>query len=295
MSQSSNAQREPSMEEILSSIRKIIEDGDPSQSEELPGSAAKAELRTETTPPAVEPSVARSAAVENNVPEIEEFRRELTAESPAMSAAKPIESTIAQQEENQSPTPALDIEKELSEEMAAPELPDEKPVFQAADVSLEPAAPSHMAVPVEPDPQPEPTVKEESAEMDQDVFPVETTQRLSAEPNLAAADGENIEAAAADPAPEQATLEQPDVEQEPKVPEIHPARPIISEIAGRKIAASFEQLSEAFAETRKKSFDEMAEEMLRPMLQEWLDNNLPLLVERLVREEIERVARAGAA
>jgi cell pole-organizing protein PopZ len=35
----------------------------------------------------------------------------------------------------------------------------------------------------------------------------------------------------------------------------------------------------------------MAEQMLRPMLQEWLDNNLPVLVERLVREEIERVAR----
>ena len=30
---------------------------------------------------------------------------------------------------------------------------------------------------------------------------------------------------------------------------------------------------------------------LLPMLQEWLDDNLPTLVERLVREEIERVAR----
>ena len=27
------------------------------------------------------------------------------------------------------------------------------------------------------------------------------------------------------------------------------------------------------------------------MLQEWLDNNLPVIVERLVREEIERLAR----
>ncbi|TJV50334.1 MAG: DUF2497 domain-containing protein, partial [Mesorhizobium sp.] len=43
----------------------------------------------------------------------------------------------------------------------------------------------------------------------------------------------------------------------------------------------------------KKTFDEMAEEMLRPMLQDWLDNNLPTLVERLVREEIERVARGA--
>ncbi|RUZ12587.1 DUF2497 domain-containing protein, partial [Mesorhizobium sp. M7A.F.Ca.CA.001.09.1.1] len=28
-------------------------------------------------------------------------------------------------------------------------------------------------------------------------------------------------------------------------------------------------------------------------LQDWLDNNLPTLVERLVREEIERVARGA--
>ena len=29
------------------------------------------------------------------------------------------------------------------------------------------------------------------------------------------------------------------------------------------------------------------------MLREWMDNNLPVLVERLVREEIERVARGA--
>jgi hypothetical protein len=32
-------------------------------------------------------------------------------------------------------------------------------------------------------------------------------------------------------------------------------------------------------------------EMLRPMLKAWLDDNLPSLVERLVRAEIERVTR----
>ncbi len=42
---------------------------------------------------------------------------------------------------------------------------------------------------------------------------------------------------------------------------------------------------------RRSFVDEIAEDMLRPMLQEWLDDNLPTLVERLVREEIERVAR----
>jgi cell pole-organizing protein PopZ len=31
------------------------------------------------------------------------------------------------------------------------------------------------------------------------------------------------------------------------------------------------------------------------MLRDWLDSNLPALVERLVREEIERIARGAAA
>lgn len=84
---------------------------------------------------------------------------------------------------------------------------------------------------------------------------------------------------------------------EPQSAEPQPAaagRPsIISDHAGRQVAAAFGELSDAFAASRKRSFDEIAEDMMRPMLQDWLDNNLPLLVERLVREEIERVARGG--
>lgn len=73
-----------------------------------------------------------------------------------------------------------------------------------------------------------------------------------------------------------------------------PLPSIISDHTGRQVAAAFGELSEAFAATRQKSFDEMAEAMLRPMLTDWLDNNLPTLVERLVREEIERIARGPA-
>lgn len=69
--------------------------------------------------------------------------------------------------------------------------------------------------------------------------------------------------------------------------------PIVSERTERQVAAAFGELSEAFAVSRRRSFDEIAEEMIRPMLRDWLDNNLPMLVERLVREEIERVARGG--
>ena len=43
------------------------------------------------------------------------------------------------------------------------------------------------------------------------------------------------------------------------------------------------------AESR--SLEDVVRDTLRPMLKAWLDDNLPQLVERLVREEIERIAR----
>jgi cell pole-organizing protein PopZ len=40
-----------------------------------------------------------------------------------------------------------------------------------------------------------------------------------------------------------------------------------------------------------RSIEELVQDMLRPMLKDWLEDNLPSLVERLVRAEIERVSR----
>ncbi len=42
-----------------------------------------------------------------------------------------------------------------------------------------------------------------------------------------------------------------------------------------------------------KTLESLTKEVMRPMLKEWLDKNLPHIVERLVREEIERIARQG--
>ena len=42
-----------------------------------------------------------------------------------------------------------------------------------------------------------------------------------------------------------------------------------------------------------RTIDELVQEMLRPMLKAWLDDNLPVIVERMVRQEIERVTRGG--
>ncbi|KAA3508981.1 DUF2497 domain-containing protein [Agrobacterium vitis] len=66
---------------------------------------------------------------------------------------------------------------------------------------------------------------------------------------------------------------------------------LLSMQAGAQVAKSFEELAAVVDGQQRRSLDEIAQDMLRPMLQDWLDDNLPTLVERLVREEIERIAR----
>jgi uncharacterized protein len=67
--------------------------------------------------------------------------------------------------------------------------------------------------------------------------------------------------------------------------------PLLSPQANEAVAASFGALSVDLAARSAEIADGLVREMLRPMLKQWLDENLPALVERLVRAEIERVAR----
>ncbi len=59
------------------------------------------------------------------------------------------------------------------------------------------------------------------------------------------------------------------------------------------VAASFHALSASVAMQSSAMVEGLTREMLRPMLKSWLDDNLPSIVERLVRAEIQRVARGG--
>lgn len=71
-----------------------------------------------------------------------------------------------------------------------------------------------------------------------------------------------------------------------------PADTLLSSQANAAVLASFDNLSKSFA-AHTNTLDAMMQEMLQPMLKQWLDDNLPPLVERLIRAEIERVARGG--
>jgi cell pole-organizing protein PopZ len=68
---------------------------------------------------------------------------------------------------------------------------------------------------------------------------------------------------------------------------------LVSDAASNAVAASFARLaSVSHHEDGDHSLDDLVREALRPMLQAWLDEHLPELVERLVRAEIARVVGA---
>ena len=68
---------------------------------------------------------------------------------------------------------------------------------------------------------------------------------------------------------------------------------LISNQATASIGQAFNILSNTVLSRNARTLEDLVTEMLKPMLKVWLDDNLPPMVERLVRTEIERVARGG--
>jgi len=238
MAQANSAQREPSMEEILASIRRIIEDSDTARqgADETAAAPAEEARLTEETGLPEETASAR----QGSVIAVESFRADLRASAEAREAERMMSET---------PVSLADIREEVRSSSAG------KPAWSAtADLARQTGTSA---------------IEEalagaaEDGDVDQDEMIAELSEQLSALQTFKPGDEKEAEAKPA----------------------------ILSEQAGRQVAAAFGELSDAFSNTRRRSFEEIAEEMMRPMLQDWLDNNLPVLVERLVREEIERVAR----
>lgn len=230
MPQAGGAQREPSMEEILASIRRIIEDSDQGRKPDdmlLPESAGP-----DAETGAMDMTAANAPKSKLELPQARMASEEPAAVSHPSKAARPEHSYFPEAPGAETAPVARFTEPEF--ETAEPVVAEE--VLDAFDA----------AVPASMDVSAEPARREavDAAPAPQASAPVETSS-------------------------------------------------LISERTGRQVAAAFGELSEAFEASRRKSFDELAAEMMRPMLQDWLDNNLPTLVEKLVREEIERVARGG--
>jgi cell pole-organizing protein PopZ len=76
-------------------------------------------------------------------------------------------------------------------------------------------------------------------------------------------------------------------------PSMPPAaeRSLVSAATTAAVDSAFNSLAHTVLVQNARTLEDLVREMLRPMLKSWLDDNLPGLVERLVRAEIERVSR----
>lgn len=68
---------------------------------------------------------------------------------------------------------------------------------------------------------------------------------------------------------------------------------LLSDQASSVVTHAFGQLASTVLSNNARTLEDLVKDMLKPMLKTWLDDNLPTMVERLVRAEIERVARGG--
>ena len=222
---STNTQHEPTMEEILASIRRIIADDDATKS----GSPA-----AEPPIPAPRPAPPPPRILPDPVP-------------PALHVSEePAEAEVVDAFNEAAKEESSDI-LDLTESMARP--------------AFEPAPP--------PAPPPKPP---------------------QAAPGPASLQFRKIEALS------EVSFDESEPKQAP--PRGDPAALRSASESGllsRETTAAVDSAFNALAQTvlvqNARTLEDLVREMLRPMLKSWLDDNLPGMVERLVRAEIERVAR----
>jgi hypothetical protein len=68
---------------------------------------------------------------------------------------------------------------------------------------------------------------------------------------------------------------------------------LVSDRAATAAATAFGQLSAAITMPKgDRTLEDVVRELLRPMLQQWLDDNLPGIVQQAVEAEVDRIARS---
>ncbi|WP_445215225.1 PopZ family protein [Bradyrhizobium sp. Pa8] len=246
---------EPSMEEILASIRRIIADD---EAKPPPAEAAK---------PAPAPAApAPKLQAMNDIPPSKVASAKPVAEKPAPPpAAKPAPAPpppapAADASNNQDDIDALLAGLDAATpapEVRAPEPEPETDVLELTD---------EMAVDPEPTPPPPPPSFRKVEPRDDLEF-AESPPRLTPSSSYAPVDYD--------------------------APPVPPQQPILAQSTVSAVESAFNSLAHTVLSSNARTLEDLVKEMLRPMLKSWLDDNLPGLVERIVKAEIERVSRGG--
>jgi len=243
--------QEPSMEEILASIRRIIADDEakPPVAEKPASPAAPAKPAAAAAKPAamadIPPSTLPVAAKPAPPPA-----------KPAPAPAAPAPAAVVSNSQDDIDALLNGLDEATVPEEIRPPLPDGD-VFELTD---------DMAVAMAaPPPPPEPSF-----------------QKVDPQDDL-----EFAESATRAAAPRQPAYEPPPFEN------AAPIQQILSHTTVSAVESAFNSLANTVLSNNARTLEDLVKEMLRPMLKSWLDDNLPGLVERIVKAEIERVSRGG--
>jgi cell pole-organizing protein PopZ len=133
----------------------------------------------------------------------------------------------------------------------------------------------------EPEPEEEPQVEEEAAEPEP-----EPIAEASPEPVAAEGDAPDI-LELTSPMPEADTAEAPAIAPSSGLDGLLSST---SAAASRSAFAALSQLQVRSEEGQSNTLEGLVSDMLKPMLREWLDRELPALVERVVSAEVKRLA-----
>ena len=239
--------QEPSMEEILASIRRIIADDEakPPIAEKAAGSAASAK-----------PEKSGAAAP--------------AAKAPAMNDIAPSAIAASQAAAPKAPPVAA----------AAPAAPAASNSQDDIDAMLAGLDDATSEAEIRP-PQADGEVFELTDEMALPDAPPSSFHKIDPEDDI-----EFTETAAARAVHRQPAFEPPPFESPAAAPP-----QILSRSTVSAVESAFNTLAHTVLSNNARTLEDLVREMLRPMLKSWLDDNLPGLVERIVKAEIERVSR----
>lgn len=171
------------------------------------------------------------------------------------------------------------IRRIISEDDAPPADQSETPPGATAEpgAEAEPEPAAEAAAEPEPEPEPEPAQaaeapeeEEQEEQEEEEEEALELTDKVETHGDL---DVYAPVAAEAPPAPA-------------------PAESLVSELPASVAASAFGQLSAAILMPREgRTLEDVVRELLRPLLQQWLDDNLPGIVQQAVEAEVDRIAR----
>jgi cell pole-organizing protein PopZ len=235
MNQPAKAQ-EPTMEEILASIRRIIADDDatkPKSPETNSPETKTAEAPKPVPPPAPKPAPPPAPAVEKNSQDDIDAMFATGFDAEPEPEPEPPPPPPPPPPKAEPPADILD----LTEAMEAPEPPSFRRIEPNPDVVFRESTPE----PPPPPPPPPPSTFDHARRRFEEHTEID--------------------------------------------------RSLMSSATAAAVDSAFNSLATTVLVQNSRTLDDLVREMLRPMLKAWLDDNLPGMVERLVRAEIERVSR----